>query len=314
MAVLEGYGVGTRYGFRVDGPWDPDSACSHNPAKLLIDPYARGLDGEVNVSPEIYAHVVNSDLAPTSQPPSRSELDSAGHVPFSVVVDSSFPITSKPRTPWKDTVLYEIHVKGFTQEMPEVPADLRGTYAGLAHPASIAHMKSLGITAVELLPVHAKHEETFLTTRGLTNYWGYSTLNFFSPEASYATAIAQERGPQAVVDEFRGMVSILHQAGIEVILDVVYNHTCEGNNDGPSLSWRGLDNFVYYRHSAERPRHIVDVTGCGNTVAVDHGRAMQMVLDSLRYWSEEMGVDGFRFDLAATLAALLTAILPRTPC
>ncbi|RRC94864.1 glycogen debranching protein GlgX [Schaalia canis] len=310
---LEGYGVGTRYGFRVDGPWDPDSGLFHNPAKLLIDPYARGLDGEVNVSPEIYAHVVNSDLAPTSQPPSRSELDSAGHVPFSVVVDSSFPIASKPRTPWKDTVLYEIHVKGFTQEMPEVPADLRGTYAGLAHPASIAHMKSLGITAVELLPVHVKHEETFLTTRGLTNYWGYSTLNFFSPEASYATAIAQERGPQAVVDEFRGMVSILHQAGIEVILDVVYNHTCEGNNDGPSLSWRGLDNFVYYRHSAERPRHIVDVTGCGNTVAVDHGRAMQMVLDSLRYWSEEMGVDGFRFDLAATLGRFADGYTPAHP-
>ena len=177
---------------------------------------------------------------------------------MSVVVSNGFPIAPKPRIPWEQTVIYEIHVKGFTKNMPGVPEDLQGTYAGLAHPACIHYLKNLGITSVELLPIHAKCEEPFLTERGLTNYWGYSTLSFFSPEPSYASKSAQAQGAQAVVDEFRGMVSLLHQAGIEVILDVVYNHTCEGGDAGPSLSWRGLDSDLYYRHTPSRPTQMID--------------------------------------------------------
>lgn len=310
---IHGYGRGTRYGFRVDGPWDPDAGFFHNPAHFLLDPYGRGIEGEVDISPAVYAHEVDEDLYPISYPLKRSPLDSRGHVPVSVVVSNGFPIAPKPRIPWEQTVIYEIHIKGFTKNMPGVPEDLQGTYAGLAHPACIHYLKNLGITSVELLPIHAKCEEPFLTERGLTNYWGYSTLSFFSPEPSYASKSAQAQGAQAVVDEFRGMVSLLHQAGIEVILDVVYNHTCEGGDAGPSLSWRGLDSDLYYRHTPSRPTQMIDDTGCGNTMNVDHPQTMAMILDSLRYWSQTMGVDGFRFDLAATLGRFSTGYSPMHP-
>lgn len=310
---LDGYGLGTHYGFRVEGPWDPDGGHFYNVNKLLIDPYARALSRPISQHPSLYAHEVDDKLHPSSTPPTPSDLDSREHTALSVVMDSHFPIAPKPRIPWSQTVVYEIHVKGFTLLHPDVPEDLRGTYAGLAHPAVISYLKNLGVTTVELLPVHAKFDEAFLSTLGLTNYWGYNTLNYFYPEPTYATKRSQELGPGAVIDEFRGMVSILHQAGIEVVLDVVYNHTCEGDNAGTSLSWRGLDNTLYYRHLHARPTAIVDVTGVGNTVAVDHQRSMQMVLDSLRYWSSDMGVDGFRFDLAATLGRTYQGYSPQHP-
>lgn len=310
---IPGFGAGTRYGFRVHGPWDPDGGKFYNSHKLLLDPYGRGVDGVVDMKPGVYAHSVDEDLYPSEYPLRRSPIDSAAYMPRSVVVEPSFPIEPQPHTPWETTVIYEIHVKGFTKNMPGVPPELRGTYAGLAHPASVSYLKDLGVTAVELLPVHAKCDEPFLTERGLTNYWGYSTLSFFAPEPSYATEASRERGAQAVVDEFRGMVSLLHQAGIEVILDVVYNHTCEGGDAGPSLSWRGLDSDLYYRHTTSRPVQAIDVTGTGNTVNMDHPKTIQMVLDSLRYWVREMGVDGFRFDLAATLGRFATGFSPMHP-
>lgn len=310
---IRGRGAGTRYGFRAHGPWDPDSGLFHNPAKLLLDPYAKGLEGSVDMGPAVYAHMVDEDLYPAHHPFKRSPLDSRGHVPYSVVVDDRFAVAPKPRIPWEETVLYEIHVKGFTKNMPGVPPELQGTYAGLAHPACVSYLKDLGITSVELLPVHAKCEEPFLSERGLTNYWGYSTLSYFAPEASYATRAAQINGAQAVVDEFRGMVSILHQAGIEVVLDVVYNHTCEGGDGGPSLCWRGLDSDLYYRHTDTHPVQNIDDTGCGNTMNVDEPRTIAMILDSLRYWSTSMGVDGFRFDLAATLGRFATGFSPMHP-
>ena len=310
---VPGFGAGTRYGFRVHGPWDPDGGKFYNSHKLLLDPYGRGVDGVVDMKPGVYAHCVDEDLYPSEYPLRRSPIDSAAYMPRSVVVEPSFPIEPQPHTPWETTVIYEIHVKGFTKNMPGVPPELRGTYAGLAHPASVSYLKDLGVTAVELLPVHAKCDEPFLTERGLTNYWGYSTLSFFAPEPSSATEASRERGAQAVVDEFRGMVSLLHQAGIEVILDVVYNHTCEGGDAGPSLSWRGLDSDLYYRHTTSRPVQAIDVTGTGNTVNMDHPKTIQMVLDSLRYWVREMGVDGFRFDLAATLGRFATGFSPMHP-
>ncbi|QPK80601.1 glycogen debranching protein GlgX [Schaalia sp. ZJ405] len=310
---VEGFGPGTRYGFRVDGPWDPDGGKFFNPNKFLIDPYARGIDGIVETVPHVFAHRVDEELYPTSYPLERSNLDSLGHVPASVVTVNSFPVSPKPEIPWDQTVIYELHVKGFTQNMPDVPCELRGTYAGLAHPASVSYLKNLGITAVELLPVHAKCDEMFLSERGLTNYWGYSTLGFFAPEPSYATRAARMRGAQAVVDEFRGMVSILHEAGIEVILDVVYNHTCESGDAGPSLSWRGMDSDLYYRHTPSRPTQMIDVTGTGNTVNVDQPYTIAMILDSLRYWISDMGIDGFRFDLAATLGRFASGYTPLHP-
>ncbi|MCD4557956.1 glycogen debranching protein GlgX [Schaalia sp. lx-100] len=310
---IDGYGAGTRYGFRAQGPWDPDAGLYYNPHKLLLDPRARGLEGSVNLSPYIYPHRVDEDLYPVALPMEMSTLDSAGHVPLSVVVDTHFDIAPKPRVPWGKTVIYEMHVKGFTKDMPSVPEQLRGTYAGLAHPSCVDYLKKLGITTIELLPIHAKCDEPFLAERGLTNYWGYSTLSFFAPEPTYATVEAQKRGAQGVIDEFRGMVSILHQAGIEVILDVVYNHTCEGGKTGPSLSWRGLDQGLYYRQTPHRPREQVDTTGCGNTVNVDHPQTMAMILDSLRHWSLNMGIDGFRFDLATVLGRFNWGYTPLHP-
>jgi len=310
---IPGYGAGTRYGFRAHGTWDPDGGKFFNSHKLLLDPYGRGVDGVVDMKPAVYAHSVDEDLYPSEYPMRRSPIDSAPYMPRSVVVEPSFPIIPQPDIPWETSVIYEIHVKGFTKNMPGVPEPLRGTYAGLAHPASVSYLKDLGVTAVELLPIHAKCDEPFLTERGLTNYWGYSTLSFFAPEPSYATADSRARGAQAVVDEFRGMVSLLHKAGIEVILDVVYNHTCEGGDAGPSLSWRGLDSDMYYRHTNSRPVQSIDVTGTGNTMNMDNPRTIQMVLDSLRYWVRDMGVDGFRFDLAATLGRFATGFSPMHP-
>ncbi len=310
---VDGIGAGTVYGFRAFGPWDPDGGLYYNPSKFLLDPYGRGLIGNVELSPALHAHHVDHEMYPTTYPLAQSNLNSSLFAPASVVVSRSFDIRRRPKVSAEKTVLYELHVKGFTKNLPGVPEELRGTYAGLAHPATVKHLKSLGVTTLELLPVHAKMDEPFLTERGLVNYWGYSTLSFFAPEPTYATTQAQAAGPQAVVDEFRGMVSLLHDAGLEVILDVVYNHTCEGGDTGPTLCWRGLDSLMYYRRVKDRPRHMIDDTGCGNTLNFSEARVVQATLDSLRYWVEEMGVDGFRFDLATTLGRLDTGFTDYHP-
>lgn len=303
---LDGIGEGTVYGFRAFGPWDPDAGLYYNPAKFLLDPYGRGLHGTPELSAALHAHHVDHEMYPTTYPLAQSNLNSASFAPASVVVADGFDLSPRPRVPADQTVVYELHVKGFTKNLPGVPEELRGTYAGLAHPASIEYFKTLGITTLELLPIHAKMDEPFLTERGLVNYWGYSTLSFFAPEPSLATDASQAAGAQAVVDEFRGMVSLLHDAGLEVVLDVVYNHTCEGGDAGPTVCWRGLDSLLYYRRVPDRPRHMIDDTGCGNTMNFSEERVVQMTLDSLRYWVESMGVDGFRFDLATTLGRLDT--------
>ena len=305
--------AGQRYGYRAHGPWNPSGGLLFNPRKLLLDPYARALDGKPVLGPELYAHAVDEDLSPTCMPFIPSELDSAGNVALGVVTGEQFPIVPGPKVPEGRTVVYETHVKGFTHDMPDVPPELRGTYAGMAHPAAIEHLLSLGVTAVELLPIHAAFSEAFLLKRGRTNYWGYSTLSYFAPEPSYATAASQAAGPQAVLDELRGMISLLHKAGLEVIMDVVYNHTCESGVDGPSLSLRGLGNLEYYLHSPHRPAQYFDVTGTGNTVDFRSTRAVQLALDSLRYWAGEVGIDGFRFDLAVTLGRNASEFHARHP-
>jgi|DEB0MinimDraft_3_1074331.scaffolds.fasta_scaffold00003_30 glycogen operon protein len=288
---VSGLAPGQAYGFRVDGPWDPANGARWNPAKLLMDPYARALDGEFRLDPAVFAHVGTDDLT-------RNDEDSAPYVPRSVAVGESFDWygDTHPRIPWGDTVIYETHVRGISMQHPDVPEHLRGTYAGLAHPAVISHLTSLGVTAIELMPIHHFVDETHLLELGLTNYWGYNTLGFFAPHARYSAAGG--RGEQ--VREFKEMVRTLHAAGLEVILDVVYNHTAEGNEFGPTLSFRGICNPGYYRLS--EGRHYMDYTGCGNTLNVSNPHVLQMVMDSLRYWVTEMHVDGFRFDLAAALA------------
>ncbi|KQX69644.1 glycogen debranching protein [Angustibacter sp. Root456] len=287
---------GDRYGLRVHGPWDPARGLRHNPAKLLLDPYARALAGEVDWRPEVFGHRVDERL--TGDPEVRDDRDSAPFVPRGVVVGDGFDWGDdrRPRVPWSQTVVYEAHVRGLTRRLPGVPEHLRGTYAGLAHPATVEHLTSLGVTTVELLPIHAFTHEPALVRRGARNYWGYNTLSFFAPHPSYAST----SDPRGVLDEVKGMVRLLHQAGLEVVLDVVYNHTCEQGRDGALLSWRGLDNPAYYRlddHGRD-----VDVTGCGNTMNFCHPRTVQLALDSLRYWAEQVHVDGFRFDLATALA------------
>jgi len=288
---VAGISAGQFYGFRVDGPWDPANGARWNPAKLLMDPYARAIDGTFTLDPAVFAHVGHDDLA-------RNDSDSAPFVPRSVAVGTSFDWygDTHPRTPWGDTVIYETHVRGISMRHPAVPEHLRGTYAGLAHPAVIDHLTSLGVTAVELMPIHHFVDETHLLELGLTNYWGYNTLGFFAPHAHYSSS--GTRGEQ--VQEFKEMVRTLHAAGLEVILDVVYNHTAEGNEFGPTLSFRGVCNPGYYRLSDGR--HYMDYTGCGNTLDVSNPHVLQMVMDSLRYWVTEMHVDGFRFDLASALA------------
>jgi glycogen operon protein len=296
FGFLPGVVAGQRYGLRADGPWRPADGLRYNPTKVLLDPYARAIEGDVSWTPEVFAHRVGHRLKGDDLV--LSTLDSAGAVPRCVVLDEGFDWgdDAPPHTPLADTVVYEAHVRNLTMQHPEVPAHLRGTYAGMCHPSVIAHLKALGVTAVELLPVQAFTSEPEVVQRGLTNHWGYNTLGFFAPHARYASTA----DPQGVLDEFKGMVRLLHAEGIEVILDVVYNHTAEQDGrTGASLSWRGLDNRAYYRLD-ERGQDI-DVTGCGNTLDLRHAMVCRMVLDSLRYWVNECHVDGFRFDLAVAL-------------
>jgi isoamylase len=293
---VPGAGHGQVYGFRATGPYDPRRGLRCNPAKLLLDPYARAIEGEVGSGPEVLGYAMGLPDVP-------STLDSAAHVPRSIVVDteSGRPAGPRPHTPYADTIVYEVHVKGFTAVHPGVPAELRGTYAGLAHEAAVGHLVDLGVTAVELLPVHHNVPEPFLVGRGLTNYWGYNTIGFFAPHAGYSAEVRAGR-PGGQVAEFQSMVDTLHAAGLEVILDVVFNHTAEGNHLGPTLCHRGLHNQAYYRLNPDDPRYYVDTTGVGNSLNADNPFSLQLIMDSLRYWLTEMRVDGFRFDLAPTLA------------
>jgi isoamylase len=291
---LPGVRPGQRYGFRVHGPWNPSQAQRCNPAKLLVDPYAKSISGDIEWNDAVFPYPLGGDDL------QRDERDSAVYVPKSVVIDDSFE-WGGDRAPGRklhETVIYEVHVKGFSSLRQEIPKHLRGTYAGLAHPASLDHLTSLGVTAVELLPVHQFVHEKHLIDKGLRNYWGYHSYGFFAPHNQYAAA----DNPMEVVHEFKGMVKLLHEAGLEVILDVVYNHTGEGNHLGPMLSFKGLDNAAYYRTAEEDPRYYVDYTGTGNTLNMRHPHVLQLIMDSLRYWVREMHVDGFRFDLASTLA------------
>jgi len=293
---VPGLGVGTRYGFRVHGPSDAGRGLRCNPAKLLLDPYAKAVHGELAWDERIFGYTW------ADGPDSVNRLDSLDAVPLSVVVDPALGPgeDSPPRTPYADTVLYEIHVKGFTARHPDIPAELRGTYAGLAHPAAVQHLVRLGVTAVELLPVHQSVTSGTLRQKGLSNYWGYDTISFLAPHAAYSAAVRTgDAGGQ--VAEFQAMVAALHRAGIEVVLDVVFNHTAEGNEYGPTLCHRGVDNAAYYRLVDGDPRHYFDTTGTGNSLNVAHLTCLRMILDSLRYWVTYMQVDGFRFDLAATL-------------
>jgi len=284
---------GTLYGYRVDGPFEPASGHRFNPSKLLLDPYAHSIRGPLRWDDALFGYVVGDEHEDLSV----SATDSAPFLPKCEVVDRSFAWghDRPPRVPWNRTVIYECHVRGLTMRHPDVPEPLRGTYLGLATDPVVEHLRSLGVTAVELLPVHEFVDDRSLVDRGLRNYWGYNSIGFFAPSQRYAT-----EGARSVVDEFKSMVKTFHRAGIEVILDVVYNHSAEGNHLGPTLAFRGLDNACYYR-LAEDPRYYEDVTGCGNSLDVRHPRVLQMVLDSLRYWVGEMHVDGFRFDLAPVL-------------
>ncbi|MEU6211245.1 glycogen debranching protein GlgX [Streptomyces sp. NPDC047023] len=295
---VPGVRPGQRYGFRVHGRWDPWTGVRHNPAKLLLDPYARAVDGDFTLPPEVYGHVRDwpqQYIADTV----RDDRDSAPFVPKGVVVhdDDDWADDVRPKTPWADSVIYELHVRGFTMRHPGVPEELRGTYAGLAHPAAVEHLVKLGVTAVELLPVHQFAHEDHLLRKGLRNYWGYNSVGYFAPHAGYAAS--GTAGQQ--VGEFKRMVRALHAAGIEVILDVVYNHTAEAGELGPTLSLRGIDNRGYYRLQSDQRRYS-DYTGCGNTLHAGRPHVLRLITDSLRYWVTEMGVDGFRFDLAAALA------------
>jgi isoamylase len=293
---VPGVGPGQAYGYRVHGPWEPARGLRYNGAKLLLDPYARAIDGEVRFGPEVLGH----DDADPERP---SALDSAAHAPRSLVVGpmAEPPDRYRARRRYADTVLYEVHVKGFTAAHPQVPDALRGTYAGLGHEAAVAHLLALGVTAVELLPVHHHVPEAFLPARGLTNYWGYNTIGYFAPHAGYSAAVRAGR-PGGQVAEFRAMVDALHAAGLEVVLDVVFNHTGEGDHLGPTLCHRGVDNAAYYRLDPADPRRYLDTTGCGNSLNVADPFSLALVMDSLRYWLTDMDVDGFRFDLAPTLA------------
>ena len=297
---LPDVGPGQRYGYRVHGPYAPHEGHRFNPAKLLIDPYAKAIDGTVNWATEAnvlpYVPSVGNDDADLE----IDDEDDAVAIPKSVVIDDAFfwEGDRPPRIPLADTIIYEAHVKGFTMKHPDVREDLRGTYAGLASDAAIAYLQDLGVTAVELLPVHHISDESFLHDRGLRNYWGYSTIGYFAPHCDYAATGC--RGEQ--VREFKGMVKALHRAGIEVILDVVYNHTAEGNHLGPMLSFKGIDNASYYRLVPDDPRHYMDFTGTGNSLNPVQPGVLRLIMDSLRYWVAECHVDGFRFDLASALA------------
>jgi isoamylase len=291
---LPNVGPGQRYGFRVHGPWEPHNGHRCNPAKVLLDPYGKAVDGEVQWHEALFGHYFNDPEG------SKNEMDSAPYMPRSVVTSPFFEWGNDrlPRTPWHETVIYEVHVKGFTKRHPEVPESLRGTYAGLAHPAALRHLKTLGVTAVELLPVHQFIHDSFLLDRGLRNYWGYNSICYLAAHNEYSSG--GQTGQQ--VQEFRQMVRTLHKEGIEVILDVVYNHTGEGNHLGPMLSMKGIDNAAYYRTMPGQQQYYMDYTGTGNSLNMRHPHVLQLIMDSLRYWHLEMHVDGFRFDLASALA------------
>jgi len=292
---VTGIKPGQLYNYRVHGPWDPEHGMRFNPAKSLVDPYAKAIAGEVDWKAPIFPYDVAS-----GDPLKIDEQDSACGVPKSVVIHDPFDWSDdvRPETPLPDSVIYEMHVKGFSYRNPDIPENLRGTYAGLAHPASIEYLKNLGITAVELMPIHHFIDEGNLVEKGLRDYWGYNTLSYFAPTSRYCSC--GDHGGQ--VREFKQMVKALHSAGIEVILDVVYNHTCEGNHMGPMLSWKGVDNSTYYRLMQDDPQFYMDYTGTGNSLNVRNPQVLKMIMDSLRYWVTHMHVDGFRFDLAATLA------------
>ncbi len=284
---------GQRYGYRVHGPYDPSKGLRCNPSKLLLDPYAKAIDGQVDGDESLFSYRF-------AHPKHVNEDDSLGHTMLSVVINPFFDWADdrSPRREYHETVIYEAHVKGLTQTHPGIPEEIRGTYAGIGHPAMIEHLGALGVTAIELMPVHQFVQDTHLQSKGLTNYWGYNTIGFFAPHNAYSAY--GSRGQQ--VQEFKGMVKELHAAGIEVILDVVYNHTAEGSEMGPTLCFRGIDNAAYYRLVDETPEHYYDTTGTGNSLLMRHPHVLQLIMDSLRYWVLEMHVDGFRFDLAATLA------------
>ncbi len=292
-AYLPNIGPGQRYGYRVHGPYAPDEGIRCNPRKLLLDPYARAIEGDIDWNSSCYGYDLENPTAVNLE-------DSARHVFKSVVHHPHFDWAGDrpPDRPLHETVIYEAHLKGFTRLHPDVPEALRGTYQGFAHPSVIEHLTSLGVTAVELMPIHQFVQDQRLLDRGLRNYWGYNTIGFFAPHNEYAST--GQRGEQ--VNEFKAMVRTLHQSGIEVILDVVYNHTAEGNHLGPTLCFRGIDNRAYYRLVADEPDFYYDTTGTGNSLNVSHPHTLQLIMDSLRYWVTEMHVDGFRFDLAATLA------------
>jgi isoamylase len=297
---LPGIQPGQLYGYRVHGPYDPDKGHRFNANKILLDPYARAVGRDLQWDDSLFGYKIGDEQADLS----FDERDNVAFAPLGIVLDTAFTWgDDRPlRIPWNRTLIYEVHVKGFTMKHPGVPAALRGTYAGLATEEAINHLKSLHVTAVELLPVYHHMDDKFLLDKGLSNYWGYNTLAYFAPDTRYAS----QRSPRKALQEFKFMVRTLHQAGIEVILDVVYNHTCEGNQNGPTLSLRGLDNSAYYKLSDGR--HYMDYTGCGNSLNMQHPRVLQFILDSLRYWVQDMHVDGFRFDLASTLARELFAV------
>ena len=292
-AFLPGVEPGQRYGYRVHGPYDPSRGHRCNPSKLLLDPYAKAIDGRFEWGQALFSYNFGDAQ-------SRNDEDSAGAMPKSVVISPFFDwgVDRPPKRQYAESVIYEAHVKGLTYQHPEIPAELRGTYSAIAHPVMIDHLRSLGVTAIELMPVHHFANDSTLIERGLSNYWGYNTIGFFAPDSKYSSSAS----PGGQVQEFKSMVRELHDAGIEVILDVVYNHTGEGNHLGPTLCFKGIDNSAYYRLVDNDQQFYMDYTGTGNTLNVRHPHALQLIMDSLRYWVIEMHVDGFRFDLAATLA------------
>ncbi|MEP7027192.1 MAG: glycogen debranching protein GlgX [Candidatus Eisenbacteria bacterium] len=299
---LSGLRPGQLYGYRVHGPYDPSAGHRFNPAKVVLDPYAKAIGRMVRWCDENSGYTIGHPDADLSMDP----RDNAASAPLAAVVESAFTWGDDrpPLTPWHETVIYELHVQGFTRRHPRVPDALRGTYAALATEPVLDHLRGLGVTAVEIMPVHHHVNDRHLVERGLTNYWGYNTLSYFAPELRYASSPA----PAEALREFKTMVRALHASGIEVILDVVYNHTGEGNQLGPTLSLRGIDNASYYRLFEQDQRHYIDFTGCGNTLNMTHPRVLQLIMDSLRYWVTEMHVDGFRFDLASALARELFAV------
>jgi isoamylase len=292
-AFLPGGEPGQRYGYRVHGPYDPSRGHRCNPSKLLLDPYAKAIDGKFHWGQALFSYNFGDPQSPNIE-------DSAAAMPKAVVINPYFDwgTDRPPKRQYAESVIYEAHVKGFTYQHPEIPAELRGTYSAIAHPVMIDHLRSLGVSAIELMPVHHFANDSTLIERGLSNYWGYNTIGFLAPDSKYASSTS----PGGQVQEFKSMVRELHDAGIEVILDVVYNHTAEGNHLGPTLCFKGIDNSAYYRLVDNDQQFYMDYTGTGNTLNVRHPHALQLIMDSLRYWVTEMHVDGFRFDLAATLA------------